>query len=527
MSGTFGPLVHRVFRWLWIASFASNLGTAMHGVGAAWLMTSLTTSAATVALLTTAAAVPTFLLALPAGALTDVLDRRKLLLAAQVFMMACAAVLAVIAATGGATPAILLGFTFALGVGTALNQPAWSAIVPELVPRADLPQALVLNGMAFTGAMAIGPALGGAVVAAAGAEAVFGLNAISFVGQIVVIYLWRREPSDHHLPAEHVVSAMRAGLRYLRFAPGLSVVLIRAGAYVACMTAGFALLPAIGRGELKLGPGGYGLLLGCMGLGAVTSAFVLPRVRRAASIDVLAIVGTLLVVCLLLGLAVVRRVEVIAALMLVAGAGQMVVMSSLNVAAQSVLPSWVRGRGLALYQLVFQLATAVGAILWGALASTSGIRLTLLIAAGALAATVLLRIWFPLAAVTERDLTPIRWPQPDIVVAPDPADGPVLVTSEYRIAPEDAEAFAVAMRALRRARRRDGAVRWAVWYDLHEPSRHVESYIVPSWGEHLRQRERATTADGEVWRRARSFHAGEGEDGVVVRWHLIRRPSQR
>ena len=255
-AGTFAPFRHRVFRWLWIASLASNIGTWMHGIGAAWLITDLTTSAGVVSLLAFASAAPTFLLALPAGALTDVFDRRRLLLVAQVWMAVVAAVLAVVAYLGLATVPALLILTFLLGVGAALNMPVWAAIVPELVPREDLPQALVLNGTAFTAAQAIGPAIGGIVVATAGVAAVFALNAVSFLGQIFVIWRWRRPPDQHRLPAEHVAGAMRAGLRYLRFAPGLQSVLVRSGAFIFGMSAMFALLPTIGRTRLGLGPAG-------------------------------------------------------------------------------------------------------------------------------------------------------------------------------------------------------------------------------------------------------------------------------
>ena len=516
---TFAPFRHTVFKWLWFASLASNLGTFMHGIGAAWLITDLTTSAAVVSLLAFASALPTFLLALPAGALTDVLDRRRLLIGAQIWMAVIATILAVVAALDLVTIPSLLALTFLLGVGAALNMPVWAAIVPELVPREDLPQALVLNGTAFTAAQAIGPVLGGLIVAASGVAAVFALNALSFLGQIFVIWRWQRPPDEHRLPAEHVVGAMRAGVRYLRFAPGLQTVLVRSGVFIFGMSAMFALLPTIGRTQLGLGPVGYGLLFGALGIGSVAATFIVPRVRGRLSLDALVAAGSLAMAVLVAGLGVFSDPAPIYVLMAIGGLGQLAVMSSFNLAAQSSLPAWVRGRGLAVYTLAFQFAIAIGSLVWGALAGAAGTRTALLAAAAVILASNLLAFHFSLAGAAEGDMTPVHFPEPQIAATPDPDDGPVMVTAEWRIDPAERVAFTAAMAALRRARRRDGAIRHGVWYDLNDPSRVVESYVVQSWAEHLRQRERATEADRAAWLHARGFH--QGEDGVLVRWHLL------
>ncbi len=515
------PLRSSLFRNLWIASIASNLGTMMHGVGAAWLLTSLTASAGTIALLQTASALPTFLLALHAGALTDVVDRRRLLLAAQWWMAACAALLCVVTLTGHASTNIVLGLSLLLGVGAALNSPVWSAIVPEIVDAPDLPQAMVLNGMAFTGAVAIGPAIGGAVVAWAGPEAVFGLNAVSFLGQIYVIWRWRRVAATSQLPAEHVTGAVRAGVRYLRFAPALQGVLVRSGAYVVGMTALFALLPVVARLQMGMGSGEYGLLLGASGAGALTGGLLLSRIRKRASTDQITVAGTLGMAVNLAVLGEVRTLAVLYPMLFVGGLAQVCVMSSLNLATQKALPAWVRGRGLSIATLVFQLGIAVGAIVWGVIASRATPTIALLAAAGYLVATCVLVRPFPLRAAAEFDATPIHWPEPHVEIEPDPDDGPIMVTCEYDVDPTEADAFARAMLEVRRHRRRDGAMRWAVWFDLDNPRRHVESYIVASWGEHLRQRDRSTLSDRDAWMMARAFH--RGEEGVKVRWHLLRR----
>jgi predicted MFS family arabinose efflux permease len=516
---TFAPFRHRVFKWLWFASLASNLGTFMHGIGAAWLITDLTTSAAVVSLLAFASALPTFLLALPAGALTDVLDRRRLLIGAQIWMAVVAATLAVVAALDLVTIPSLLALTFLMGVGAALNMPVWAAIVPELVPREDLPQALVLNGTAFTAAQAIGPALGGLIVAASGVAAVFALNAVSFLGQIVVIWRWQRPPDEHRLPAEHVVGAMRAGVRYLRFAPGLQTVLVRSGTFIFGMSALFALLPTVGRTQLGLGPAEYGLLFAALGVGSIAATFVVPRVRGRVSLDLLVAAGSVGMALLIAGVGVAGDPAPVYVLMAIGGLGQLAVMSSFNLAAQSTVPAWVRGRGLAVYTLAFQFAIAVGSLAWGALAGLAGTRTALLAAAAVVLASNLLAFRYSLSGASGGDMTPIHFPEPQIAAEPDPDDGPVMVTAEWRIDPDDRLAFTTAMAALRRARRRDGAIRYGIWHDLNDPTRVVESYVVQSWAEHLRQRERATLADRDAWLHARAFH--RGEEGVVVRWHLL------
>jgi predicted MFS family arabinose efflux permease len=414
--------------------------------------------------------------------------------------------------------------TFLMGVGAALNMPVWAAIVPELVPREDLPQALVLNGTAFTMAQAIGPVIGGLLVAGSGVAAVFALNAVSFLGQIVVIWRWQRPPDEHRLPAEHVVGAMRAGVRYLRFAPGLQTVLVRSATFIFGMSAMFALLPTIGRTTLGLGPVGYGLLFGALGVGSVAATFIVPRVRGRVSLDVLVAAGSVAMAALIAGLGLFTEPAPIYVLMAIGGLGQLAVMSSFNLAAQSSLPSWVRGRGLAVYTLAFQLAIAAGALVWGVVASVAGLETALVAAAVVVLASNLLAVRFSLAGAAAGDMTPVHFPEPQVTAVPDPDDGPVMVTAEWQIDPDDRVAFAAAMEALRRARRRDGAVRHGVWHDLNDPSRVLESYVVQSWAEHLRQRERATESDRAAWLQARAFH--RGEDGVVVRWHLMLHPDR-
>ncbi|HEV2764786.1 MAG TPA: MFS transporter, partial [Pyrinomonadaceae bacterium] len=347
------PLRIASFRALWLAAVASNVGTWMHNVGGEWLMTTLSPTPLVVALMQTAETAPTFLMALPAGALADIVDRRRLLLAAQGWMLAAAVALAVCTILGVTTPAVLLLLTFALGLGAALNAPAWQAIMPELVGREELPAAVSLNSVAFNIARALGPALGGLVVAASGPWAVFLLNSVSFLGIIVVLYRWRREATESISPTERLLGAMRAGLRYARHAPELRNVLIRTGVFAACASALWAMLPLLARRELGLGAVGYGLLLGGLGFGAIGGAFVLPLARRRLSLNQTVVAGTVLFASATAGLAFTRSYALLWLAMAAGGLAWMASVSSFNTSVQTVVPAWVRARALALYLLVF------------------------------------------------------------------------------------------------------------------------------------------------------------------------------
>ncbi len=349
----------------------------MHLIAASWLMTSLTASAALVALLLTAQSLPTFLLALPGGALADVLNRRLLIVATQCWQATVAAALAAATLADLTTPALLLTFTFALGVGAALSLPVLWAVIPELVPRAQLPAAVSLNSTSFTLAQAVGPTVGGLLVAAAGAGAVFVLNAVSFLGVAAVVASWRAPAPTSTLPAEHVGGAVRTGVRYVLNAPALQVVLMRVVPHAICFSALPALLVVVTRERLGVGAGAYGALYGCFGVGGAIGALLLPRLRTRIATDRLLPVAATVFAAMLLGLATLESVAALVPLMLVGGAASMTVLSSFSIAAQSVLPGWVRGRGLAVYLLSFQAAMAAGAALWGALAANIGVSGTL------------------------------------------------------------------------------------------------------------------------------------------------------
>jgi predicted MFS family arabinose efflux permease len=505
------PLGVRVFRALWLASLASNVGSWMHLVAASWLMTSLSTSAALVALLQTANSGPSFLLALPAGALADVLDRRRLVLATQAWQLTLAAALGALTLAHITTPSVLLAMTFALAAGSALGLPAFSALTPELVPRDQLPAAISLNSVVLTGSQAIGPAIGGLLVASLGAGAVFVVNAVSFLAVVAAVAVWRRPARATGLPPEHVTSAIRTGVRFVANAPAFRVVLIRSAAYVLAFSALPALLAVFTRLRLHGTASDYGLLLGALGVGGVSGAVLLPRARARWSIDRIVIVGTLVYAAALAGLSTVHRVPLGCAILLVAGLAGMANTSSLNIASQTVLPDWVRGRGLAVVQLTFMLAIAAGGALWGTLATRIGVTSTFEVAAACLAATTLLAWRFRLASVEIVDSSLADQPEPYVPVTLSPDDGPVLLSVEYRIAPASLQGFLAAAGQLARMRRREGAIHWGMYADPNDQQRHVETFMAPSWSEHLRGATRLTRTDARIIAQVRSFHTGEEE----------------
>lgn len=474
----------------------------MHGVAAAWLMTSLTPSPVPVALLTTMASLPLFLIGLPAGALADMVDRRWLVLVTQVWMLAVAALLGGFVAIGWMTPALLLGLTFLLGLGGALSAPAWQAIVPQLVPRRQLAAAIALNSAGFNLARAVGPALGGLLVAAAGPATVFLLNAVSFLGIIVVIYRWRPRWERSALP-EPMGSAVAAGIRYTRHSPPLRAVLMRTAAFIFAASALWALLPVVANRQLGLEASGYGVLLGSIGVGAVGGAVILPRLRDRLSVDRLMVALTLIFAAGTLALAYLRNFLVLNAVLVMVGVAWLAIASVLNVAAQTAAPDWVQARALGVYLLVFQGGFAGGSAVWGVVAGRFGERSALLAATGVMVIGLAAARRWPLHAGEDLDLRPSQhWPEPELALEPAAADGPVLVTVEYRVAAPQQAAFCQAMRELEINRRRDGATRWGLFQDAAEPERFLETFLVASWAEHLRQHERVTVADRAVEERA-------------------------
>ncbi|MCP3018404.1 MFS transporter [Cupriavidus basilensis] len=501
------PLRHSTFRMLWIATVASNVGTWMNDVGASWLMTSLDPDPLMVALVQAAGSLPMFLFALPSGVLADIVDRRKYLIFAQLWTLAVATTLGVLALTGLVNAHVLLLAAFLLSTGAAMSSPPFQAIVPDLVDKADLPPAIALNSLGINISRAIGPALGGLILSFSGPAVVFLLNALSVLGVTLVLYRWKAEPARRNLPSEHFFSAVRAGLRYVEAAPLLRVVLVRAVAFFLFGSAGWALLPLVARQELGLGPGGYGLLLASIGLGAVGGALVLPKLRGRVLADRMVVLASLLFALSLLALAYVRHFWLLAAALLFAGLAWIAVLSTLNVAAQRSAAGWVKARALAAYLTVFFGAMTAGSALWGKTAALLGIPVALVLAAAGLVLACATALRWRLDISPDLDLAPSGFLHPgELDVAHD--RGPVMICVEYEVAREDAAAFAKAVQEMRRIRRRSGALSWGVYEDLAVPGRFIETFLVESWLEHLRQHERHTMNDKLIQTRVHRFHRG-------------------
>lgn len=500
------PLRVPMFRNLLIADLMSDVGTFMQGVGAAWLMVSQGAGPLLVALTQTASALPFFLFALPAGALGDIFDRRKLILATEVWMFFVATALAVLTLLHWITPWMLLLLTLALAIGDALEAPTWRAVLPEVVPQDDLLPALALNGIEFNLARAIGPALGGFLIAVAGVATAFALNALSFLGVLWVIARWKRTARQNSLPRETLTSATRAAIRYTRNAPEMLTVLGRIASIMFFASAFWALLPTVAhalRGSSTL----YGLLLTVFGGGAVLGAMALGRVRSLLSSEATLAIGTTLFAGALWATTTFTSIVSLSVAIALGGAAWTAVMSLMSAVMQSVAPDWVRARALAVFLLVYMGSWAAGSAFWGYAAGHRGTHFSLLAAAiGTAASPVLILISrLPDAAA---DLTPWdHWRKPILVEPAEPDQGPVLVTVEYEIEATNSDEFLAALEKFSRVRRRDGASRWGVYYDTEHPNHYVETFIVDSWGEHLRQHTRLTQADREIEERVHRLAA--------------------
>ncbi len=516
------PLRRPLFRNRWLASIISAIGGWMQDTAGTWLMTSLTTSPLLIALMQTAASLPVLLFGLVAGATADIYDRRRLLIFWQTWMLAAVFLLSVLTVAGVISPGVLLSLTFLLNVGAAMTNPAWQAIVPELVPRSELADAIAINSAGFNLARALGPALGGLLVAAfvsttTGAGAVFFLNSASFVAVILVLYTWKRTPLfKSALPAERVFGSMRAGIRYLRHAPPVQAVLVRAFLFTGFVSAAWALLAVVAQQHLHQGAMGYGILNGCMGAGAVIGAASLPKLRRRFEADRIVDVSSIIFAGTLFTLAFTQSISLIVLSLVAAGFAWTSTTSTFNVAVQLSVPAWVQARALGTYQMIFQGGMALGSATWGFWAqhvSTSNALMAsgigLLISTAASRRFHLLKGELP-------DLNPysLNRPAPQVVIEPHPEDGPVLITVEYKIRLTDYTDFTRAIHQLREVRLRDGAIRWGIYQDTAEPGRMTETFVAESWIEYLRQRERLTAADRLIRNTVVSFHVGAAPPSI-------------
>ncbi|MEN3746725.1 MFS transporter [Sphingomonas sp. HF-S3] len=489
------PFSIRLFRAVWIASLCSNFGGLIQSVGASWMMTGLGASPQMVALVQASTSLPIMLLSLWAGAVADNLDRRRVMLAAQCFMLAVSAMLALGAWLGWITPWLLLVFTFLIGCGTAVNGPAWQASVGDMVPRSVLPSAVAMNSMGFNIARSLGPAIGGLIVAAAGAAAAFLANAVSYVGLIAVLLRWQPNLPPRRLPRERLGLAMAAGIRYVRLSPPIRTVLVRAAAFGLAASALPALMPLVARDLIGGGPLTYGVLLGAFGLGAVGGAVLGGKLRGRVSTENLVRYASL-------GLAIGGAVTALGMFWLAlpalafAGGGWVLALSTFNVSVQMASPRWVVARAIALYQMAAFGGMATGSWLFGSIASAHGVVEALLAAAVIQLAGIAIGLVLRLPQISDLNLDPRNsWTEPHTAVPVDARSGPIVITVEHRIAQTDITIFLRVMAERRRIRSRDGAREWTLLRDLADPTLWIERFHFSTWLEYVRHNERRTHAD--------------------------------
>ncbi len=503
------PLRYPVFRAVWGASTLSNVGAVIQSVGASWMMLSIAESAAMVALVQASVALPIVLLALAAGAIADNVDRRNMMLGAQVFMLVVSIALAVCAWADVITPWLLLLFTFLIGCGMAFSAPAWQASVGDMLPRVEVPGAVSLNSMGFNIARSVGPAIGGIIVAGVGVAAAFAVNAASYLPLIVVLARWRPPPEPRLLPRETLGIAVAAGLRYVAMSPAIRAVLARCALFGVGASAVLALMPLIAKHMVDGGPLTYGLLLGAFGAGAVAGAVGTARLRRLLSTETIVRAASVSSAIAAAIAGVSSHLPITMAVMLVAGAGWVLALSTFNVTVQMSAPRWVVARALSIYQMAAFAGLAAGSWLWGVVAANEGISSALVAAAIVMLVCAALGRWLPLSQTDRLNLDPLRqWKEPNIAVPIERRSGPVVITIEYIIRPDDIEEFLAAMAERRRIRRRDGALNWRLLRDLADPQVWIERYETPTWLDYIRHTNRMTQDDAVVPQRLRTLHRG-------------------
>jgi MFS family permease len=518
----FAPLGHRFFLAIWLANIFSSFGGQIQQVGAAWLMTSMAASAEMIALVTAAATLPILLFSLPSGAIADLIDRRVVLFGAQLLMFFASATLALADFAGIVTPNLLLIATFVIGTGAAINAPAWQAVVGDLVPRAELPAAVGLNIMGFNIARTAGPAAGGLIVALAGAQINFLVNALSYLALIAVLLRWRPAPRVRLGPPETILGAIDGGLRYARYAPAMRRILLRAMCFGLCSSVVVALMALVARDLLGFGPRVFGLLLGFMGAGAVCGASLLSTLRRRFSSERLIRLSIVTTASALFVIGFSRQLEVTCTALFVVGGGMALGLSTFNVAVQLSVPRWVVGRSLATYQMATFGGMTLGAWGWGGLADAFGTNMAYETSALVLLSTLILAWRLPIRDLDAEETASAEPPADMVTPGAHAAEGAggVVVAIEHRVPVDRIDAFLAAMAIRRHTRRRDGARRWTLLQDANDATLWVERFTVRSWDDHVRQRGRRTQADAAVDARILALH---GEAVPVTRYYLQRR----
>jgi MFS family permease len=522
-ASALAPFRYGVFRAVWSANLVSNFGGLIQGVGAAWMMTSIATSSYQVALVQASTTLPIMLFALAAGAIADSFDRRKVMLVAQCFMLVVSVLLTVFTYLDLITPWTLLAFTFLIDSGTALNSPAWQASVGDMVPRAKVPAAVTLNSMGFNITRSVGPAIGGLIVAAFGAAAAFAVNALSYVGLIVVLARWKREEPVSQLPRESLGAAMGAGLRYVAMSPNIGKVLARGAAFGFTAGAVLALLPLVARDVVNGGAPTYGILLGAFGIGAVGGALISMKLRQLLTSETMVRMAFAGFALCALGCALSDRAWLTALGLVLGGACWVIALSHFNVTVQMSTPRWVVGRVLSIYQTATFGGIALGSWIWGVVADHHGAPAALIAAAIAMLAGGALGLLLPLPQHTPLNLDPLnRFREPALALDLQPRSGPIAIMIEFIIREEDVPEFLALMAERGRIRRRDGARNWVIARDLEHPDVWLETYHTPTWLDYVRHNTRITQADAAITERIRELHAGPDRPRVR-RW--IERPT--
>ena len=504
------PLKQPLFRALWMASLVSSLGTWIQQIANGWLMTNLKPEPLMSALVEVANTAPMALLALPAGALADLIDRRRYLLVTQCWMMLASAIMGLLTYTHQMTPLLLIVCTFVMGLGVALNSPAWHSVTPEVVPRQNLSSAVALNGLALNGARAVGPGLGGLVLVWAGPAAAFLMNSASFLAVILVLMAWKRQIEPLTTPPERFTSALKVGLRHVRHSPPLRTVILRSSSFLVCSSALWALLALTCKQEYHLDPGGYGTMMACFGVGAVISAlWILPHLRQHFQVNQIVTGAWLTFAGVLFALSELPGSWVTNIPMLVGGACWLCILANFHFVVQAAAPQWVQARAMSIYLLCFFAAASTGSFLWGVVAQHIGLREALRLASALLAVGSLGGLIAPLRSSEAQNLEPSKaWPHPDVTLEPPLDHGPVLVTVEYQVDPQDAAEFREAAEKLRGFRHQNGVLQWGIFVDIADPTKYREVYIEENWGAHLRQHERVTAYETEVASKVYAFHRG-------------------
>lgn len=521
VDGITAPLHYATFRYIWLASLFSNLGILVQAVGAAWAMAEMTSSAGNVALVQTALLLPVMLIAMPAGAIADMYDRRIVTLASLGIAFGGAALLTALAWLGLVTPNVLLALCFVVGAGMALLGPAWQSSIGEQVPLETLPAAVALNGISLNIARSLGPAIGGIVVVASGAIAAFALNGLLYLPLMLAVFLWKRNSEPSRLPREKLNRAVVSGVRYITNSPSIKIVLTRSAVVGVIGGAITALMPLVARDLLHSDAKSYGIMLSAFGLGGVIGALNITELRKRMSGEAAIRACSVSMGGAVAAVALSREPVLTSIALVLAGAVWMMAWMIFSIGLQLSAPRWVAGRALAAYQTASSGGIAVGSWAWGELTDAVGVETTLLVSAALLVVSPVLGLWLQMPRIIAREEETEMLADPEVRLPLTGRSGPLVVEIEYRVAQENARAFHNLMQNVQLFRQRNGAYGWAIARDIADPELWTERFHCPTWLDYLRQRNRSTPSERALDRQATAFHVGP--EPVRVR-RMLERP---